>query len=79
MGMQPIFPVKVSITIGTIFEFGGGFDGHGGGDVVRKQTFSLTRFKTLFTTIVFNIAGGSTYEEDEREGIGRGCGGCAEP
>ena len=42
--MQPILSIKVSITIGTIFEFGGGFDGHGGGDVVRKQTFSLTPF-----------------------------------
>ena len=36
MGMQPILPVKVSVTIGTILHL----DAHGNSDVTSKQSFN---------------------------------------
>ena len=37
MGVQPILPVKVSITINTMLNFDSDFDGHG--NVTCKQNF----------------------------------------
>ena len=41
MGVQPIFPIKVSVTIGTMLNFDSDFDGHGDGDITCKQTLSV--------------------------------------
>ena len=41
MGVQPILPIKVSVTIGTMLNFDGDFDGHGDGDITCKQTLSV--------------------------------------
>ena len=41
MGVRPILPVKVSITIDIMLNFDDDFDGHGDGDVTCKQTLKL--------------------------------------
>ena len=43
MGVQPILPIKVSITIDTMLHFDGDYDGQSDGDVdVKcKQTFRV--------------------------------------
>ena len=38
MGVQPILPIKVSVSTETMLDFNGNFDGHSDGDVTRKQT-----------------------------------------
>ena len=39
--VQPIFPIKASVTIGTMLNFDSDFNGHGGGDITCKQTLSV--------------------------------------
>ena len=48
MDVQPILPVKVCITIGTMLNFDGDFDGHGDGNVTCKQTFNP---ETIYKTV----------------------------
>ena len=38
LGVQPIFSIKVSVTINTMLNIDGDFDGHGDDDVTCKQT-----------------------------------------
>ena len=38
MGFKPILPITVPITMGTMLNFDGDFDGHGYGDVTYEQT-----------------------------------------
>ena len=40
MGRQPILPIKVSVTIDKMLNFGGDFDGHSNGDFTCKQTLT---------------------------------------
>ena len=40
MGVQPIFPTKVSITIDTMLNIDSDIDGYGDGDISCKQTFT---------------------------------------
>ena len=37
MGVQPIFPIKVSVTIGTMLNFDSDFNGHGDGDITLNR------------------------------------------
>ena len=39
MGMQPILPIEVSVTIDTMFNFDSDSDGDGDSNVTWKQTF----------------------------------------
>ena len=41
MGVQPILPNKVAVTIDTMLNFDSDSDGLGDGDVTSKQTFNL--------------------------------------
>ena len=43
MGVQPILPIKVSITINLMLKFDGDFDGHSDGDFTCKQTFNVKK------------------------------------
>ena len=43
--VQPILPMKVSITIGTMLNFYDEFDAHGDGDVTCKQTLMKLRWE----------------------------------
>ena len=41
MGVQPILPVKVSVTIDIMLNFDDEFDRYGNGNVTCKQIFSV--------------------------------------
>ena len=40
IGSRDILPVKGTVTIEAMFNFDEGFDGHGDGDIPRKQSFN---------------------------------------
>ena len=48
MGVQPILPVKMSVTFDTILTFDGDFDVHGYGDVTCKRTLNFDSLVFLF-------------------------------
>ena len=41
MGVEPILPIKMSVTIDTMLNFDGDFDRHSDGDVTYKRTFRV--------------------------------------
>ena len=47
MGVQPTLPIKVSVTIGTMLNFDGDFDGHGDSDITA-MTQILLKFVTWY-------------------------------
>ena len=49
MGVQPILPVKVSVSVVTMLNFNGDFNRHGDCDVTCKQTFTSSACMHLFT------------------------------
>ena len=48
MGVQPILPNKVAVTIDTMLIFDSDSDGLGDGDVTCKQTFTFVNFTHSF-------------------------------
>ena len=67
MGLQPILPIKVSITIDTMLHFDSDFDGqsHGDVDVTCKQTFRglCMSFRYVFNTFTSTVNSDKTTRE----------------
>ena len=62
MGAQPILQTKVYISIDTMFNFDHDFGGHGGGNVMCKQTFSQQFHKS--TTFMRKVPNSLWNESD---------------
>ena len=67
MDVQPLLPVKVSVTIDTMLNFDHDFDGHGDGDVKCKQTFmggfGITIFEQMESCLDFLTGPWGTSQE----------------
>ena len=51
VGVQPILPIEVSITIDTMLNFGCDFDEYGDGNGTCKQIFTINRLLTASTIL----------------------------
>ena len=51
LGLEPILPVRVPVTIGMMLNFDGHFDGDGHGNVTCNQTFRRSDLHKIKSTL----------------------------